>query len=397
MISALLQLISRLLIYVMKPLKLFAYQTKSGFLKRFIIEITAFIDFWLQWTYSQNEVMKVHQSIYGGNFIFGYGVMVTDHQTMAESMPRPSHRTNDFMGISVVSGNEVFVVNSPLISLGEPNRTVVREHLDKTVFTAEISALDYEQVKTKCELILNEWCDDPNASKITIMRSASTRIIILLLENILISKADSEAVTSAYLRRFFELSLFRRHLPWITGLLGSEKYIKKDAFFRLRDLGVSNSVIDATLFAAMFSIGTLFVRCVGDIKRHNIDYASLDLEKRRNFVIEAVRLFPTVTTTHRIVEKDEVVTVAGQSILLTAGDEIVYPIVCANTDTAAFECPHKMNVERPETEYDKVLSWSKGPHACPAKDLSILVTMVMLDALNQKVPLTSLDYGDAIV
>jgi hypothetical protein len=397
MIMSLFRMISSILIYILKPIKLFAFQAQSPFLKRLLIEFTAFVDFIIQWFYSQNEVMKIHQKVYGGNFIFGYGVMITDYKHTVGDLPRPSHRTNNFMGVSVVSGNEVFVVNTPMISMGEPFRTLARQHLDNTVFTPDVAALNYEQIKTKCAPILQEWLEDKNASNITVMRSTCTRMIILLLQDILISKADGEAVTAAYLKHFFELSLFRRHLPYITGLLGSEKNIKKNAFYRLRDLGVSNDVIDATLFAAMFSIGTLFVRCVGDIHRHGIDYTSLDIEKRRNFIIESVRLFPTVTTTHRIVESDETVTICGKPILLTAGDEIVYPLVCANTDASVFECPHQMKVERSEEEYDKVLSWSKGAHSCPAKELSILVIMVMLDTLNQKIALSKIDYGDAIV
>ena len=39
-------------------------------------------------------------------------------------------------------------------------------------------------------------------------------------------------------------------------------------------------------------------------------------------------------------------TVSGKPILLTAGDEVVYPLICANTDAAAFDCPHEMKVDR---------------------------------------------------
>lgn len=397
MVKVFLKWISLGLIYLMKPLKLFAFRTRFLFLKRLILGVTTFVDFLSSWLYGQNEIMLLHQKIYKGNFIFGHGVMKTDYSSAISEIPRPSLRTNSFMGIPVVSGNEVFVVNSPLISLGEPFRTLVRKHIEETIFTPELAALDYDQVKLKCTEILAEWVSEDNAKDITIMRSTSTRMIILLLQNITISKKDGEDVTAAYLRRFIELSLFKRYFPIVSGLLGSEKSIKKDAFYKLRALGVSNPVIDATLFAAMFSIGTLFIRCVGDIRRNRIDYASLPLEIRRNFVIEAVRLYPTVTTTHRIIENNEEIVIAGQKISLTAGDEMVYPFACINTDESAFKCPHQVNVNRTKEEYDKVLSWSVGPHACPAKDLSVLVTMVMLDALAQKQPLASIDYGDSLI
>jgi hypothetical protein len=180
-------------------------------------------------------------------------------------------------------------------------------------------------------------------------------------------------------------------------LLGSEKYIKKDAFYPLKAAGVSNTVIDATLFAAMFSIGTLFVRCVGDIRRHNIDYSKLSSVERRNMIIESLRLYPTVTTTHRVVENNESLVISGKTIELSAGDQVVYPFACSNSDPKAFTCPHKLDTQRAEQEYDDVLSWSKGAHACPAKPLSLLITQVMLDALDSKQALSSIDYGGSLV
>ncbi len=397
MIGNLLKALTTPLVYLLKPFKIFAYRTRSGFLRRLIIETTTIFDFVLNFIHGQNEIMTLHQKVYGGNFIFGRGVMITDHETAAREMPLPSHRTNEFMGISVVSGNEVFVTNAPMIALGQPFRGILRNHLDETQFNEDFYKIDYATVQETCATILEEWVADPKASEITIMRSCATRVFIKMLSDITIPKDVSESVTAAYLRRFVELSLFQRYLPYVSGLLGSEKHIKKDAFYKLQEYGVPNTVIDSTLFAAMFSVGTLFTRCVDDIRRHGIDYQGLDLEKRRNFVIEAVRLYPTVTTTHRVVKKPETVRVAGKDLQLTGGDQIVYAIVCANTDERAFECPHKMDVERPEVEYEKVLSWSDGPHVCPAKELSILVTMNMLDALGTKQPLSEIDYGGALL
>lgn len=384
-------------IYAMKPLKIFAYRTRFQFLKRILLQITSLADFILHWFHGQNEAMELNQKIFGGNFIFGAGVMVTDFETTVKEIPKLSYRTNNFMGIPVVSGNEVFVVNSPMISLGEPFRTLAREHVEKTVFTPAIDSLTYDDVKKKCHTILQEWVADEKASAITIMRSVSTRMIIYLLQEIDIGKKVSESVTAAYLRHFVELSLFKAYLPLVTSWLGSEKYIKKDAFYPLHDLGVSNPVIDATLFAGMFSIGTLFVHCVENMRHYGIKYSSLDLEKRRNFVIETVRLYPTVTTTHRVVESDEEIVVSGKKIQLSAGDEVVYPFICANKDGRAFDCPHKLNIDRSKEELDKVLSWSKGPHACPAKNLSILITMVMLDTLAEKQDLSLIDYGGSVL
>jgi len=381
----------------MKPFKLFAYTTKSGFLKRLIIQFTTFLDFIISFIHGQNEVMEVYQRVYKGNFIFGHGVMKTDFQSTIDEIKHPSMRTNHFMGIPVVSGNEVFIVNSPLISLGEPFRTLAREHIDETIFDEAFYSLTYEDVIEKCAVPLKEWLESPKPQDIITMRSVSTRMTILLCDDLLISKEDSEKATAAYLKHFVRLSLFKNYFTLITGLLGTEKYIKKDAFYHLKKLGVSSTVIDATLFAAMFSIGTLFTKCVDYLRKHNIDYDSLDLEEKKRFVVEVVRLYPTVTTTHRILEAPEEVVVAGRTLQLTEGDEIVYPFVCSNTDEKAFKCPFDIKLDRSEEDYDKVLSWSKGAHACPARDFSVLVTIAMLDTLNGHTSLKNVDYKGAIL
>jgi len=186
-------------------------------------------------------------------------------------------------------------------------------------------------------------------------------------------------------------------LPIVSGLIGTEKKIKKDAYYPLTNLGISPPLVDATLFAAMFSIGTLFTKCVDYLKEHNIDYNTLNLTERMNYVTEVVRLYPTVTTTHRILEKPETIKVAGNEIQLTEGDEIVYPFITCNKDGDQFKCPHQIKMDREKAEYDKILSWSKGAHACPAKDFSVLITTIMLDSLHKKMPLNSLSYDGKIL
>jgi cytochrome P450 len=144
------------------------------------------------------------------------------------------------------------------------------------------------------------------------------------------------------------------------------------------------------LFAAMFSVGTLVMRCVEDTKRFGIQYTELSHEQRRAFVFESIRLFPTVTTVHRRLTEPEEVEVRGQKIRLEVGDEIAYPFVCSNRDPAVFSDPDAMDIGRTDEGREAILSWSKGPHACPAKDLSINVTVAMLDALSQQHELSTL-------
>ena len=72
-------------------------------------------------------------------------------------------------------------------------------------------------------------------------------------------------------------------------------------------------------------------------------------------------------------------------------------MAAANKNKEVFECPHKIKLDRSEQAYDKVLSWSKGAHACPARNFSVLVTVVMLDALHSKSPLNTIDYKGKIL
>ena len=70
------------------------------------------------------------------------------------------------------------------------------------------------------------------------IRSTVTRIFFRMLSDTTISKADADAVTRAYIRRFVELSMFNRYLPAMLGFLGTRKAVRKDAYFKLREYGI---------------------------------------------------------------------------------------------------------------------------------------------------------------
>ena len=139
-----------------------------------------------------------------------------------------------------------------------------------------------------------------------------------------------------------------------------------------------------TLFAAMFSVGTITIKSIELMQEHRVDYDSLDPRQKLTFVLECLRLYPTVTTVHRIVERDEEVLVAKRRIALTGGDEVAYPFVCAHRDPEVFPDPEALKIDRSPTAYDSVLSFSAGPHSCPAKDMGMMVTVLMLDALSRR-------------
>ncbi len=391
MIRRVLRPISFVIVFVLKPFKLFAWRTQIQFLKRLILTLAKPIDFVLILMNTQNEAMLIHWRVYKGNFIFGDGVMVTDYETTAEGIKQLSFRGNNFMGVNIVSSeSDVFASNAGILNQNQPVRRLTRDYMDAHIFTESALALTYDAIRQKCDEILSDWSSDPKMTKMMTIRSAATRIFLKLLSDITVTEDDAKSVTFAYVRRFVELSLFGRYLQFISELLGSRKYIRKDAYFKLKEYGIDTMVIDVTLFAAMFSVGTLVIRCVEDLQRFGINYKELDQQQKRHFIIEAVRLFPTVTSVHRMVERDESTRVCNREIQLTPGDEVIYPFVCSNRDADHFPDPTKMKLDRSAEEYDKVLSWSKGPHSCPGKEMSILVTMVMLDQLSEKHDLSTL-------
>ena len=369
-------------IWLMMPVKLLAFRFRHLVFGRVLLEITCLGDVLLVLANVQNAALLLHHRIYRGAFLFGKSVMVVDHDVATRELALPSLRGNRFMGIDLVSNDPgVFVTNAGPISTGQPTRRLIREYIDHQIMTPRVRALDYGALRAECAEILREWSADPKMATMLSIRGTLTRLFIRVLSEKTMSKAEADEITWHYFRRFAEFSLFGRYLPVMLGVLGTREAIRRGAYIPLRKLGVDNLVIDMTLFAAMFSVGTIVIKCVEFARAHHIDYAALSPFQRFAFVIESFRVCPTVTTAHRIVEADETVAICGRPHPLRAGDEVAYPFVCINRDPRVFSTPEAFRLDRPPAEAAQVLSWSTGPHVCPAKDLSIVSSVLMLDTL----------------
>ena len=378
-------------IVAQRPVKMLAYRTPIKPLKRLLLEVNSFIDWSLIWPNVQNGAMLLHHEAYGGNFFFGKAVMVTDHETTKGDIACPAHRGNTFMGVDIVSSDSnVFATNTGILNQNPPIRGSTREYLDEHVFTPSVMAMDFDDVSFASAEILDEWSKRERMASMLVIRSTVTRIFLRILTGVTISEDESDHATTHYIRAFTESSLFHGYAPWMLGLLGTHERVRRETYVPLERHGMDLMAIDITMFAAMFSVGTLVMRCVEDTKRFGIQYTELSHEQRRAFVFESIRLFPTVTTVHRRLTEPEEVEVRGQKIRLEVGDEIAYPFVCSNRDPAVFSDPEAMDIGRTDEGREAILSWSKGPHACPAKDLSINVTVAMLDALSQQHELSTL-------
>ena len=378
-------------IWVLKPLKIRAWRMRLGWFRRLIFEGTSFVDWMLVFANVQNAAMQLHHRVYRGNFIFGKALMIVDHERAAREIARPALRGNRFMGVDLVSNDPgAFVTNAGPITTADPVRRLARGYIDQQVMTPRVRALDLAALRTECAAELADWSADPRMATMWSIRGAVTRLMLRILAQQGLPKAAADAITFNYTRRFVEFSLFGRYCPFLLGLLGTREGVRRDAYLPLRRLGVDNMIIDMTLFAAMFSLGTIVIKAVGFAAEFDLDYGRLQPWERMAFVVEALRYCPTVTSVHRIVEEDETAEVAGRTLPLRPGDEVAYPFVCINRDPRQFADPSTFRINRPREEFERVLSWSTGPHVCPAKDLSILVTVLMLDALAARFDLRKL-------
>jgi cytochrome P450 len=378
-------------IVAQRPVKSFAYRTRLRPLKRLLVEVNTVIDWALIWPNIQNGSMELHREAYGGNFFFGRAVMVTDHATTKRDIACPAHRGDNFMGVDIVSSDpNVFATNTGILNQNPPIRAATRRYLDEHVFTPEVTAMTFEDVRDAAAEILRDWRARQRMASMLVIRSTVTRVFLRILTGVTISTEESDRCTKQYIRGFTEASLFHGYAPWMLGLLGTHERLRKQTYAPLEQHGMDLMAVDVTMFAAMFSIGTLVLRCVEDTHRFGIRYRELDRARRRAFVFESIRLFPTVTTVHRRLTEPEDIEVRGRIVHLEAGDEIAYPFVCSNRDPGIFPDPDAMDLGRPEEARDHVLSWSKGPHSCPAKELSVHVTMAMLDALSERFELSAL-------
>ncbi|QDU65393.1 cytochrome P450 [Engelhardtia mirabilis] len=374
-------------------LKLFAYRQPLRPLRWVLLELTQVFDFAMVFANVQNYAMSINHRLFGGDFLFGKAVMVTGHARALEEIPHIRLRGSRFMGVPMVAGDPgVFVTNAGPITTSQPARRVLREHMNREIVSDWLTSPDYPTLQARCADILADWKASPQMASMFGVRGTSTRIMVRLLSGQDLPAAQAEAVTRAYFFRFGEHTLFGYYAPFVLGLLGTRERMRRDAYRPLQDLGIDELRIDMVLFAAMFSLGTIVIKCLEYARRYDVDWSGLTHDERVRFVIETQRLYPTVTSVHRILERPEEVVIRGKRVRLYPGEEIAYPFVAINRDPAVFAEPDEFRLDRPQSEVDAVLSWSTGFHACPVKDLSILVTVLQLDALAERGDLRALSF-----
>ena len=317
-----------------------------------------------------------------GNFFFAKSLMVTDHAETAAALVRPQLRGSLFMGLPIVAyAPPALMINATPTAVSQPARGVLRRHMDAEVLTDERRHCHLGQMRAACATALQEWADDPKRDTLWSLRGTVTRVLSIILADIHMPKEQADTITKFYIKRFAELSAFAYFAPFMLGLLGTEEKVRNQCYLPLGRMGMNPLVVDMVLFAGMFSVGTITMKCVENARKYDIDYAKLTESQRLAFVTESIRLWPTVSTVHRIVEEPEEVVVGGRTFKVEPGQEIAYPFVCINRNPSVFKDPEAFRLDRPQEEIDKILSWSRGDHECPAKRISVFVTVLMLDTL----------------
>jgi hypothetical protein len=397
-IRAALKPLSWALVRTLKPLKVYAYRTQSELLKRTILELTTPVDLFLVVANLQNGAMRLHHKVYGGNFLFGKAVALVDHARATDDIPTPSFRCNHFMGLDIIAADtSVFATNAPSINQCPPMRGHTRAYLETEIIPPHVRDRDLAASQAACREILAEWSGSPEMATMIGIRTAATRVFFKLLSNITVPEQEATRITDEYYRRFGEVTLLNRYLPGLMGILGSAEALRREVYLRLKAYGINLMTVEITMFAGMFSVGTAVMQAIEDLQSFGIDYNGLSAKQRRRLVIESIRLAPTVTSVHRILERAESFQVGGKSVTLQPGDEVIYPFVCINRDPKRFGAPEEFKLDRPDAELDAVLSWSAGPHECPAKELSINVTTMLLDTLALRFDLSKLKLVNLII
>jgi len=366
------------------PLRRYAWTTRSTFLRGVILELVSVLDVLAVGLYVQNGALLLTQRAFGGgNYLFGKSVMVVDHATTAHALAQPQLRGSLFMGLPIVAfAPGALMTNAAPTAASQPARAVLRDHMDAQVLTEAQRFRSVDELRALCAHALAEWRTDPKPDTLWSLRGCVTRVLGIVLAGIDVPKADADRITAIYIRRFAEYSMFAHFAPFMLFLLGTEEGVRRDVYIPLKRLGMNALQVDMVLFAGMFSVGTITMKCVDNARLHDIDYGALDQRGRMAFVIESIRLWPTVSTAHRIVEEPEQVVVGGRSITVRPGQEIAYPFVSINRDPTVFEEPERFRLDRRPEEVAAILSWSTGRHVCPARDISIAATVLMLDTLQ---------------
>ena len=361
-----------------------AWRTNRRWWRGLLLEITGFFD-WLTVIFCvQNNAMLIQQRIWSGNFLFGKAVFVVDHAKANEEIQMPTLRGNLFMGVPIVTNEPgVFMTNAGPITTAPTVRRATRRHIEQNVMTDRVRSFELGGIETYCSSIIEIWREQPNMFQSSTIRTIVTMMYLKLLAEVELPYKEAEEITGAYTRRFGEISLLGRYFPFLMGMFNTLEALREDVFIPLKQLGVDPVAIDMTLFAAMFSNGTWALNAMRLAREHDIDYKSLDAHQRLGFLMESQRWYPTVTSVHRVIETSELIKVAGKTLTLKPGQEVCYPFILINQDPMAFSEPKRFSFHRGHQEIARILSWSTGPHVCPAKDLSIQVAKVLLDELSR--------------
>jgi hypothetical protein len=254
----------------------------------------------------------------------------------------------------------------------------IKEYIIKNIFSKTLFQNNNE--------ILKKWGNDNPEERYSVSKIV-TKIIFKNIFNIDLDDKQSELGATYEKDRLFVL--FPNFYHKLLFNIKKKKLIKlrKDVYNIInRNIESDNSPInkedlsyvltDMVLFAGVVGTTHLTYAVLHKIKENN-DMLQLYKSNPYNFIVEAARLDPPVTSLNVLMKEDKTYNIYGKDYNFKKGTHLMAVISEANIDPEVFEEPEKFN---PNRDLTKVLSWNGfGFRKCPARDISINICKTIID------------------
>lgn len=152
MIRKFFQLLCVPVVHVLKPIRIWAWTTRFSFIRGIILELMTWIDTLMVLINIQNGALLLNHKVFkGGNFFFGKSLMVTNHAEAAEAIVKSQLRGSLFMGLPIVAfAPPALMTNASPTAVSQPARGILRDHMNKVVFTEARSKPSLESMRSSC-------------------------------------------------------------------------------------------------------------------------------------------------------------------------------------------------------------------------------------------------------
>ena len=337
----------------------------------------------------------------GENFVLVNGVWATRHKDVAKLIAGSQGRGHS-IGSTHVAIPKTFHKDAPVF-LSNPSvrHTEIRGWLIKAVTRAPGSVERIKNTDTWIDYV-KRWRMRPDPTKRAAITKMCGAVLFKTLFDIDLTESQLDLCVS------YETGRLSQILPtWLHKVLCNclsnkahktrnafleilrthgtldylEEQARKDGIVDLTKDDLGLVVLDLFLFAGVIGSTHLVNAVVREVQVGAADSACGDREEvfklnPLNFVLEAGRLDPPVTSINSILSTETTIEVQGKPRKLPAGTPYMGIIATANIDEDVWGADATTFDPR-KREFRNVLSWNGalnvGPRACPGYDLSVLL------------------------